>query len=85
MSFTISEAAREIASSLNRVNKIPLPVFGNPFFQGTMSLTTVARRKLLLRSSLARRKSTFPPSTSSPSAPAPETKTPPTQLSPEKM
>ena len=55
----------------------------------TMSLTTIARRNLLLRSSFTRHNSTFspssPPSASSSSTPTPETKTSPTQLPPEKM
>lgn len=49
-----------------------------------MSLSAIARRKLSLRSSLARHSSTFP-SSSSPSTPAPKPKTPTTQLPPEKM
>lgn len=60
-----------------------------PHSKGTMSLTTLARRKLLLRSSLARHGSTSPssspPSNSAPRIPTSKTKATPTQLPPEKM
>jgi hypothetical protein len=52
-----------------------------------MSLTTISRHKLLLRSSLVRHisSSSSSPPTPSPPPPTPKTKTSPTQLSPEKM